>query len=92
MFSFKEQMSDVNLRVVMLKGCLHMAKLPPLTEHSSGEEVQTHFPVTQTGQAPWLGLVGTRHADLRAFIKAPVHDVIQSRVASSVAEGIFYKT
>ena len=85
-------MSDVNLRMVMLKNCLHMAKLPPLTEHSSGEEVQTHFPVTQTEQAPWLGLIGTRHADLRAFINAAVYDVIQSRAALSVAEGTFYMT
>ena len=85
-------MSNVNLRVVMLKDCFHMAKLPPLTEHSSGEEVQTHFPITQTEQVPWLGLVGTRYADLRTFINGPVHDTIQSRVASSVAEGSFYKT
>ena len=82
-------MSDVNLRMAMLKGCLHIAKLHPMTKHSSGEEVQSHFPVTQMEQAPWLGLVGKKHADLKTFINGPVHDVIQSRVASSVAEGAF---
>ena len=84
-------MSNVNLRMVMLKDCLHMAGLPPLTGHSNGDKEQTHFRVFQTEQVPWLSLVGTKHADLGTFIEDPVHDVIQSRVALSAAEGSFYK-
>ena len=81
-------MCNVNLRIVMLKDCLHMAGLPPLTEHFGNDEnEETHYRVFQTEQVPWLSLVGTRYAELEPVIKSTVRDVIQSRVASSLEEG-----
>ena len=76
----------------MLKDCLHIAQLPLLTQHSSGAEGMSHFSVTTMEQAPCLSLMEKIHADMKSIKKGALHDVIQTKVASPVAEGTLKMT